>query len=100
MALYDRPHDPAATDPRHPVPIDRPSFGLWGGTALPLIIAAGIVIAMIVMLYPSGGGRVGDTTNAGPSVQNVNPSPSPSTSPVVPTPTPTTEPRPTQAPIR
>jgi hypothetical protein len=53
------------------------------------------------MLYQSNDlSRVGDTNNAGPSVNTVMPSPTPSTSPTVPTPTPTTEPRPTQAPIR
>jgi hypothetical protein len=100
MALYDRPHDPAPTDPRHPRLTGRPSMGLGPGSALPLIVAAAVAIALLAMLYPNSGGRVGDANNAGPSVQTVTPSPSPTTSPAIPTPTPTTEPRPTQAPIR
>lgn len=98
MALLDQ-NDPTATDHRHMRPIDR-TTGLWDGTALPLLVAIAIAIALIAMFYPSGDGRVGDTNNAGSPVQTVTPSPSPSTSPTVPTPTPTTEPRPTQAPIR
>ena len=55
---------------------------------LPLIVAVAIAVALIAMMYPrTGTERVGDTNNAGPSVQTVTPAPSP-----------TTEPRPTQAP--
>jgi hypothetical protein len=68
---------------------------------MPLLLAAAIVVALIAMLYQTNDlSRVGDTNNAGPSVNTVMPSPTPSTSPPVPTPTPTTEPRPTQAPIQ
>jgi hypothetical protein len=98
MALYNRPRDPRL-DPSDPNYVDRPSA--FGGTLLPLILAAAIAVAVIAMFYPrTTTDRVGDTNNAGSPVQTVTPSPSPSTSPALPTPNPTTEPRPTQAPIR
>jgi hypothetical protein len=96
MALYDKPHNPA----------DDPLRGMRsrsapGSVALPLLLAAAVLIALLALFYPAGNApRVGDTNTAGPSANAVNPSPTPSTSPTVPTPTPTTEPRPTQAPIR
>ena len=97
MAIYDRPHDritpgaPGAHSHRPPA----------GSIFMPLLLAAAIVVALIAMLYQTNDlSRVGDTNNAGPSVNTVMPSPTPSTSPPVPTPTPTTEPRPTQAPIQ
>ena len=97
MAIYDRPHDrmpPGAPDAH----LRRPQTG---NVLMPLLLAAAIVVALIAMLYQSNDmSRVGDTNNAGQSVNTVIPSPTPSTSPPVPTPTPTTEPRPTQAPIR
>jgi hypothetical protein len=97
MAIYDRPHDritPGAPDAHSHRP---PAASML----MPLLLAAAIVVALIAMLYQSNDlSRVGDTNNAGPSVNTVMPSPAPSTSPTVPTPTPTTEPRPTQAPIR
>jgi hypothetical protein len=56
---------------------------------------------LIAMFLPSSTPtRLGDTTNAGPSVKTINPSSSPSTVPTEPTPKPITEPRPTQDPIR
>jgi hypothetical protein len=97
MALSDRPFG------RRLDPPEQGALGAksrLGPTLLPLLLAAAIAALLIAMLYPGDRGRVGDTNNAGPSVQTVTPSPTPSTSPPIPTPTPTTEPRPTQAPIR
>ena len=97
MAIYDRSHDritPGAPDAHS----RRPPAG---SMLMPLLLAAAIVVALIAMLYQSNDlSRVGDTSNAGRSVNTVMPSPSPSTSPAVPTPTPTTDPGPTQAQIR
>lgn len=99
MALYDRPHARPVADPRHPQRFDRtPAW--YESTLLPLMLAAAIVLALIVMFYPGTDGRIGDTNNAGPAVKTVTPAPSPSTSPAVPAPTPTTEPRPTQGPVQ
>ena len=68
---------------------------------LPLIAAAAIAVALIALMYPrTTTERVGDTTNAGPSVQTVTPTPSTDTAVVEPVPSPTTEPRPTQQPIQ
>src|SRR5690606_18829703 len=95
MAFYDRPHDRNYGYSRQPR-----TFDSWGNSALPLIIIAAIVLALIAMFYPFGNGaRIGDTTNTGPSVKTVTPAPAPSTSPVVPSPNPTTEPRPPQTPV-
>ena len=52
MALYDQ-HDPASTDPRHLKPDDQPSPRYGGGTLLPIILAAAITIALILMFLPS-----------------------------------------------
>ena len=83
MAIYGRPHDritPGAPDAH----LRRPPAG---NILMPLLLAAAIVVALIAMLYQSNDlSRVGDTNNAGPSVETVMPSPSPSTSPAVPTP--------------
>ena len=66
---------------------DRRSTPFGRSNVLPLIVAAAIAVALIVMMYPrTGTESLGDTNNAGPSVQTVIPAPSP------------TEPRPTQAP--
>ena len=74
-------------DPRRN-PNDRRSAPFGRSNVLPLIVAAAIAVALIAMMYPrTGTERVGDTNNAGPSVQTVTPAASP-----------TTEPRPTQAP--
>ena len=94
------PRDPRI-DPVDPSLGPRGSSPFVGSALLPLILAATVALALILMFLPSSRPtRVNDTTNAGPSVQTVTPSPSPSTAPPVPTPTPTTEPRPTQAPIQ
>ena len=93
MALYHRPRD-------HHDPTLLGGSRYDGSALLPLILAAAVVVALIIMFYPDTSSRVGDTNSAGLSVQTVTPSPSPSTAPLVPTPLPTTEPRPTQAPIR
>lgn len=94
------PRDPRI-DPVEPILSARSPSLLGGSALLPLMLAAAVILILILMYLPnSTPTRVGDTTNAGPSVETVNPSPSPSTSPPVPTPTPTTEPRPTQAPIQ
>ena len=95
MALYDRQHDPAATDHRHMTPINRtPTW--YGGILLPLILAAAIAVALAAAFYPGSEGQVGDTNNAGAPARTVTPSPTPSTSPAIPTPTPRTAPSPTQ----
>jgi hypothetical protein len=94
------PRDPRI-DPVEPTLSAQTPSLLAGSALLPLILAAAIILILILMYLPNTTStRVGGTTNAGPSVETVNPSPSPSTSPPVPTPTPTTEPRPTQAPIQ
>lgn len=95
MALSDRPFG-RRVDPNLAGPLDRRS-GM--PTLLPLLLAAAAAVLLIALFYPMSSGRVGDTTNAGPSVQTMTPQPTPSTSPRVPTPRPTTDPRPTQAPI-
>jgi len=121
MALYDRPRDPRF-DPIDPT-ARTPS--MWTINIAPFFFAAIVVIALIAMLLPSSTPtRLGDATNAGPSVKTVNsspstapeptepnpkpttePTPDPTTEPTPdpttePTPKPITEPRPTQAPIR
>ena len=86
MALYDRPHDDQVT----PNLGQQPSrVGSW----LPAILAIAIAVALIAWLMPNTTStRLGDTNNAGPSMETVAPKPAPSTSPAVPTPTPTTSP--------
>jgi outer membrane biosynthesis protein TonB len=88
-------HGPASTDSRQLQPIDQPSARYLGSALLPILLAAAVTVALIAMLLPnSTPTRLGDTTNAGPSVKTVNPSPSPSTAPTEPNPKPTTEPTP------
>ena len=96
MALSDRPFG-RRPDPNRTDPLNRGQ--ILGGNLLPILLAAAAAVLLIALFYPSNEGRVGDTNNAGPSVQTMTPQPTPSTSPRVPTPTPTGEPRPTQAPI-
>jgi len=94
MALYDRPHDRRYSYSRQPRTLDS-----WSNSAMPLIFAAAVVLALIALFYAFGDRtHVGDT-NTGPSVKTVAPAPAPSTSPAVPTPNPTTEPRPPQTPV-
>jgi len=90
MALYDRPHDRRYDYSRQPR-----TFDSWGSSAMPLIFAAAVVLALMALFYAFGDRtQVGDT-NSGPSVRTVTPS----TSPAVPGPNPTTQPRPTPAPV-
>jgi len=94
MALYDRPHDRRYDYSRQPR-----TFDSWGSSAMPLIFAAAVVLALMALFYAFGDRtQVGDT-NSGPSVKTVTPAPTPSTSPAVPGPNPTTQPRPTPAPV-
>ncbi len=89
MALYDKSRD-RRSDPMNP----NGHSSWYGGTLLPLIVAAAIAVALIAMMFPRDGERSADT-NAGPSVETVAPSPAPTTAPAMPTPPATTEPRPT-----
>ena len=81
---YSNERDPRR-NPNDPLTPRRPSaYAGW----LPFALAAAVAVAVIAMMYQSTAPeRVGDTNNAGPSVQTVAPSPTPST-----------EWRPTQAP--
>ena len=61
-------------------PVRRAPFGR--NNMLPLIVAAVIAVALIAMMYPrTTPEHVGETNNAGPSVQTVTPAPSPTTQP-------------------
>ena len=81
MASYDRPRD-QRIDP-----------ALILATAITM--AAALAVAIIAIRFAGTSNRVGDTYNAGPTVETVMPSPS--TAPVVPPRT--TERRPTQVPV-
>jgi hypothetical protein len=81
MASYDRPRDQR---------ID-PAFIL----ATAVATAAALAVAIIAIIFAGSISRVGDTYNAGPTVETVMPSPS--TAPVMPPPT--TERGPTQVPV-
>ena len=85
MALYDQRDQPAQVDdPAYARHAAGPALSTG---AVLVFVAAVIAVLMIAVFYPGGEGRVGDTSNSGPTVQTVTPAPSP-----------TTEPRPTQAP--
>jgi hypothetical protein len=86
---YENPRD------RRVQPSPAPGIGVL----MPIIAMAVVILLLLWAFVPSNTTRgVSDTTNAGPSVQEVTPAPLPSTSPMVPTPNPTTEPRPAQTP--
>jgi outer membrane biosynthesis protein TonB len=111
MAFDDLTHD---RDSYYPTPSSHPS-GSSDGQGIVLLLAVAIGVALIMMYYPDGDGRVGVINTASPTFKTPPP-PSKSTLPAEPTPKPTTEPtpdpttepnpnpthesRPTQAPIQ
>ncbi len=119
MAFDDLTRD---RDPYYPTPSSHPS-GSSDGPGIVLLLAVAIGVALIMMYYPDGDGRVGVFYTASPTFKTpsppsestlpaepaqkptTEPTPKPATEPTPdpttqPNPNPTKEPRPTQAPIQ